>query len=207
MADEEESAGWIGLTDYNSEHNAHHFMVRRHLANLRTNVMVKVVAVKAGKYPHSFEVDVMPLVNQVDGAGNKQEHGTVFGIPMLSGSGGNGAVITKPKVGDMGLMAVGDRDHSAAIAANGQANPGSRRTHSMSDGVFLGGFCNQNNSGSYIVLDENGVTIHGNVTVTGKVTASDEVTAMSGTSGGVKLSTHRHPDPQGGNTSPPTPGG
>jgi len=181
------SAGWVGPRDTNHPYNTHHFWTRQHLSKLRTNVLVKIIAVHAGSYPHSYTVDVQPLVNQVDGAGNKQEHGTVYGIPMLSSSGGNGAVIVKPKVGDMGMMAIGDRDGSAAIAANGLANPDSGRMHSMSDGVYLGGFGNQNNSSHYIVADENGFTIHGDLNVTGKITASGEVKGNN-----VQLSTHTH---------------
>jgi hypothetical protein len=171
----------------------HHFWTRQHLAKLRTNVMVKVIAVNTGQYPHSYTVDVQPLVNQVDGQGNKQEHGTVYGIPMLSGSGGNGAVVVKPKVGDMGMMAIQDRDSSAAIAANAQANPGSARMHSMSDGVYLGGFGNQNNSSHYIVADDNGFTIHGNLTITGDVAITGKMTASGEVKGNnVQLSTHTH---------------
>jgi hypothetical protein len=181
------SAGWISPWDTSHPENIHHFRGRQLQARLRTNVLVKVIAVHAGSYPHSYTVDVQPLVNQVDIAGTSQPHGTVYGIPMLSGSGGNGAVVVKPKAGDMGFMAIGDRDQSAAIAANGQANPGSRRMHSMSDGIYLGGFANQNNASAYIVIDENGLTIKGDLNVTGKITASGEVKGNN-----IKLSTHTH---------------
>lgn len=198
--------GWLGLTDTNSEFNKHHFAMQQRLAKLRTNVVVKVMAVTAAGAPDQWTVDVQPIVNQVDGAGNPIPHGTVYGIAMLNGSGGNGSIVVKPKVGDFGLMAVGDRDMSSAIAAKGQANPGSRRMHDLSDGIYLGGFGNMNTSAHYFVADENGFTIQGDLTITGAVKASGEVIAQTGTSGGVHLSTHKHTDPQGGTTGSPIAG-
>jgi len=201
-------AGQIGLTDTNHHVNMHHFAMRQLQARMRTNVLVKVVAVYPGQYPHSWMVDVQPLVNQVDGGGQSQAHGTVYGIPMVSGSGGNGAIIVKPKKGDMGLMAIGDRDHSAAVAANGAANPGSARMHDFADGLYMGGFQNQNNASHWIVADENGFTVQGDLTITGSVKATGEVIAKTGTSGGVHLSTHVHSGvtPGSGNTAAPVSG-
>lgn len=203
------SVGQINPWDTNHPENVHHFRNRQWQAKLRTNVLVKVVAVYPGTYPHSFVVDVQPLVNQVDGQGNSQAHGTVYGVPMLSGSGGNGAVIVKPKIGDMGLMAIQDRDGSSAISANGQANPGSRRMHSMSDGVYLGGFANQNTGSAYIVADENGFTVHGKLTITGDVNVTGKITASGEVQGsGVHLSTHTHGGVTtgSGTSGAPTPG-
>ena len=206
MAENQEFTGHVGLSDFTSQHNVQYHMTQQRLAKVRTSLPVKIVGVTPGSNPHSFTVDVQPLVNSVDGAGNSQEHGTIFGIPVASNSGGNGAFVCKPKVGDMGLVTVCDRDISSAVAANGQANPGSRRTHDLSDSIYLGGFGNQNNSGSYIVADENGFTIHGSLTITGDVKATGEVIAHTATSGGIHFSTHTHTDPQGGNTGAPIAG-
>jgi hypothetical protein len=200
VADSEEFAGWIGLTDHTSEANRHAFHWRQQAAKMRTNTPVKIIAVHAGSKPHEWTVDVQPMVNQVDGVGKPTDHGTVYGIPMMSGSGGNGAVVVKPKVGDMGLMAIGDRDHSAALASKGQANPGSRRTHDMADGVYLGGFNNINSTDHYIVADENGFSIKGSLTIDGDVKCTGEVVAK--TSGvNIHLSSHIHPG-----TGAPVPG-
>jgi hypothetical protein len=187
------SAGWVGLTDSNSEFNRHSFHVRQHLAKVRTATPVKIIAV-TGTSPN-FIVSVQPLVNQVDGAGNATPHGVIHGIPVTSMSGGNGHVTVKPKVGDQGLMAICDRDISAVKANAGQANPGSRRRHDLADGVYLGGFGNMNGAPPQsVTFDEAGVHIVGApaVNITGNLTVTGTITAGFGTGDAVTLQQHKH---------------
>ncbi|MNV85383.1 hypothetical protein D3C71_1793390 [compost metagenome] len=47
-----------------------------------------------------------------------------------------------PKVGDIGFIAICDRDISAVKATRQPAMPGSKRTHSLSDALYLGGVLN-----------------------------------------------------------------
>jgi Phage protein Gp138 N-terminal domain len=179
MADD--FAGWMGLTDHTNQTNTKEWMIRQGQATSRICHPVKIINVHPGASPDQYTVDVQPLVNQVDGIGKPTPHGIVYGIPMQSQSGQNGSVIVKPKKGDMGLMAIADRDMSAVIANKGPANPGSRRTRDFSDGVYLGGFGAMNTSSKRIVMDDNGISIVGNVTIHGNV----GITGNTGIKGGL----------------------
>jgi hypothetical protein len=136
-------AGYMGPLVPNGSYNQHSFVINQHLGRTRTTMLVKVVKVTSnGEVAAPGVIDVQPLVNQVDGSGNQKEHGTIFNVPYVRGQGGDGAVINDPKVGDIGLVTIFDRDSSAAIAAKGKANPGSNRRFSPSDAVYHGGIVN-----------------------------------------------------------------
>lgn len=145
--------GQMGNSDGNSEGNRNAFQVRQHTAKVRTAMPVEVMKVYPGDKPHEFKVDVKPMVNQQDGGGKNQDHGTIYGIPVSSGSGGNGAAVVKPLKGDMGFMNIGDRDHSSALKDKKSANPGSRRSHSPSDGVYYGGMHDINDAKQWVVIE------------------------------------------------------
>jgi hypothetical protein len=178
-------------------------------------------------------VDVLPLVNQIDGGNGAMPHGVVHNIPYFRLQGGANAIILDPQVGDIGICVFADRDISAVKTAKGVANPGSKRRFDMADGLYIGGVLNGaptqylQFSGSGInVVSPNTVAINagGNVTVT--ATGSATITAASavikaGTialqNGGAALkallnsvfatwaSTHVHSNGNGGaNTGAPT---
>jgi len=138
-----EYIGWVGASDTTSEHNRNHFHVRQHLAHVRTGGPVKVVAVNKDK-DGNYTVDVKPLVKQIDGGGTAESHGTVYGLPLHQKQVQSGAHIIVPTVGDKGWVDVGDRDHSSVLSGGDEANPGSRRMHSWSDGYYKGGFAGLN---------------------------------------------------------------
>lgn len=131
--------GQAGLNNFTSDYNKTVFLVMQALGNVRTILLVKVVAVTPGEDGAAGTVDVHPLVNQVDGVMNATPHGTVFGIPYIRLQGGKNAIIMDPVVDDIGLMAVCDRDISKVKATKAEANPGSRRRFSLADGIYLGG--------------------------------------------------------------------
>lgn len=132
------------VTEPSSEFNAQSFLAEQIVNRIVTMKLVKVVAAKAaGEVAAVGFVDVQPLVNQTDGQlGNSTPHGTIFGVPYFRVQGGANAVIMDPKVGDVGLMVVADRDISVVKATKKQGNPGSLRKFSASDGVYLGGILN-----------------------------------------------------------------
>lgn len=125
------------------EYGALMFLINQALARLSTATLVRVVSVtnNGGLSPVGF-VDVQPLVNQLDGAGNAVPHAVLHQLPYFRLQGGTDAVILDPKVGDIGMAAFGSRDLSAVKASKQQANPGSWRTHDMADGLYFGGLLN-----------------------------------------------------------------
>lgn len=148
-------------------------MIRTMLSRMATAMLVKVMGVTndGGVSPVGF-VDIMPLVNMVDGDGNATPHGTIFSCPYMRIQGGKNAVILDPEQGDIGIAVFASRDLSSVIANKDQANPGSDRRYSYADGLYLGGALNgvPNN---WVRLYDGGIEVNS----TGKVdiTAASEV--------------------------------
>lgn len=149
--------------------------------------LVQVVAVR-GDMPN-LVVDVMPLVARTDPSGAIIENSTVFNIPVFRLQRGSSAIIMNPVVGDIGMMAACDRDTSIARANLKQSPPGTKRSHSKSDGLYLGGFLNQPAT-QYIEFADNKLNIvapYGvEVTtplmhVSGDITSGGNMTDNSGT--------------------------
>ena len=196
-------AGFRGFQNPNtsaSEFNAQAFLIQSMLARLATSTLVQIKAVtnSGGVSPVGF-VDILPLVNQIDGEGNAVPHATVFHCPYLRIQGGTNAVILDPQVGDIGVAVFADRDVSSATANRAPANPGSRRRFDMADGLYLGGMLNgtptqfvQFESGGITITSPSAVTINaptltvnGNTTFNGTVTANGHRIDESHTHGGI----------------------
>jgi hypothetical protein len=221
-----------------SPYNTHDFHIDQSLVGVRTATIVQIV-----KAPYDADgnpitpgspvaigyVDVQPLVNQIDGAGNATPHGTIYHLNYYRYQGGYGAFISDPKVGDQGKMVVADRDTSVVKATLAAGNPGSRRSFNMADGTYFGqtqgGEPNQwfaFTSNGYHIQDAYGcstVTSGGNMTLT--TSGSLNITAPGGCvingatitsagevidQNGIPLGTHLHSDAGGsGNSGPPIP--
>lgn len=143
MAEQYGYAGQAQAGEGVGDYGALMFVIGQALARLNTATLVRVVSVtnNGGLSPVGF-VDVQPLVNQLDGAGNAVPHAVLHQLPYFRLQGGTDAVILDPKVGDIGMAAFGSRDLSAVKASKQQANPGSWRTHDMADGLYFGGLLN-----------------------------------------------------------------
>jgi hypothetical protein len=166
--------GQQGPEDSSDEFNAITFLVRQMLSRLDVAKLVQVVGVLGGGVAPAGTVDVLPLVNQIDGAANSVSHGTVFGLPWSRTQGGKNAVICDPQVGDVGYVVCCDRDTSAVRATGKQANPGSLRQFDVADGVYAGGCLNVapdqyliftatgvrlvDKNGNSVALDNSGIT-------------------------------------------------
>lgn len=83
-------------------------------------------------------VDVLPLVQMIDGVSRTVDHVTVYNLPYLRMQGGNKAIILDPKEDDIGLVVVADRDISGVKKSKKVSPPGSRRRFNIADGFFLG---------------------------------------------------------------------
>lgn len=163
------------------------FAVQQAISKLQTATLVRVEAcTNAGALSPVGNVDVTPLVNQIDADGNPTPHVTVYGLPYLRLQGGTDAVIIDPKPGDIGIAVFASRDISKVKSTRKQANPGSFRTYDFADGLYVGGILNgapqqyvrfsaagvEIVSPSVITLRAPNITLDGTVTVDGALTQS-----------------------------------
>ena len=212
--------GQQGTSDDTTEINRLRFLIRQEMAQTRSGIPVKIVAVHGGGVGAPPTVDVVPLINQTDGQGNQTPHGTIYGIATMRNQGGTNGIINDPKVGDIGHMAIMDRDISALKAnAGAQSNPGSFRRGNMSDGIYMGTIVNPANQdqavqfteGGIKLFDKNGQIIEfsaGSITITtAQLLVTGDVIAGAG-GASVSLLNHVHTgvQPGGGTSGPPEPG-
>ena len=161
--------GQQDATSAGSQFNLIDFIVRQILYAEATATLVQVKAVTndGGVTPVGF-VDVQPLINQIDGAGNATPHGTIYNVPYHRLQGGANAIILDPQVGDIGIAVFASTDISVVKSTKAQANPGSRRRMDMADGLYMGGFLNGTPT-QYVQFSTAGI----NITATAKVTVTD----------------------------------
>ncbi len=205
--------GQQDLASGNTPFNELSFVVQMMMAKMNVATLVQVVAVEtSGRTAAVGTVDVLPLVNQVDGSGAAMPHATIHGLPFFRLQGGANAVIVDPKPGDIGFCVFADRDISSVQASGAQGNPGSARRFDMADGLYLGGWNMPVAPARYIVVDDEGITlmagaqgadltcgtftINGDVVVNGKVTATGDVSGQ-----GTSLHTHMHSGVQSGGSN------
>lgn len=199
--------------DSTSDYNVVAFIINQFLGRVRTATLVQVKAVtnEGGVSPVGF-IDAQPLVNQIDGVGATTPHGTIFNLPYFRLQGGTNAIILDPKVGDIGIAIIADRDISAVKTTKAVASPGSFRKFDLADGVYIGGVLN-GTPDQYIgftddgikLADKNGNVIQmkpGSIAITGNVTVTGSFFAGFGGADQVGLQSHRHLL----NNTPPIPG-
>lgn len=151
--------GAANATSGGSPYNENRFLIDSVLAFLSTAKLVQVTAVtNAGDLSPVGFVDVLPLVNQLDGEKNAVPHGIVHNIPYFRLQGGTDAVILDPKVGDIGLCIFADRDISAVKNTKTVSNPGSERRFDMADGLYFGGYLNGTPQ-QYVAFSATGIDI------------------------------------------------
>lgn len=205
MSDLPTSGGYAGQRWYQtagSRLNAIDFAVRRVLAGKAFGALVQVIAVHGGGVAAPPTVDVQPLVDQVDGQGNRYPHGTVFSLPVFRVQAGTTAVVCDPKVGDKGAAVICDRDISGVKATGARSGPASGRQNDWCDGLYFGAFLGATPT-EYIQLTGTGINIHstGPLTInatnatldsSGNLTVKGNVTAGSGGADSVTLQNHKH---------------
>ena len=208
-------SGQADLDAVASEFGALSFLINQTMSGRNFAQLVKIIkVVNAGELTATGFVDVMPLVNQLDGQDNAVPHGVIYNLPYFRVQGGANAVIIDPQVSDIGLAVFADRDISAVKASKAQANPGSMRRGSYADGLYLGGFLNGTPS-QVVRFAADGIHVTSPTAVhivapvinsdgdwrhTGTITASVDVIA-----GGVSGKTHTHGgvSPGGSSTAEP----
>lgn len=142
-----------------SEANALNFVVRQILGGVWVATPVQVMAVTPGGVGSTATVDILPLVNQLDGANNATPHGTIYGVPVMRIQGGANALIIDPEVNDIGVAIFCHSDISSVVATKAQANPGSRRKFDPSDAIYLGSILGAVPATRYILAAAGGISI------------------------------------------------
>ena len=185
-----------------SEYNKLSHIFNQLMRDVHTTTLCKVVAVtNAGGVSEVGFVDVQPLVNMTDYRGNAIPHTTVFHLPYFRLQGGSNAIIIDPQVGDIGICMIAERDISKVKSTKAQANPGSKRHFSMSDGLYVGGVLNGVPT-QYVQFQAGSVTVHSpsvvnieapTINLKGSVNATSTIVAVGDITGaGTSLHSHTH---------------
>ena len=147
------------------EYNNIGFVIQQFIGKLQTATLVRVenCTNSGGLEPVGF-VDITPLVNQIDAAGNPTPHVTIFNVPYFRYQGGKNAVIIDPEKGDIGLAVFASRDISKVKGTKDAANPGSLRQYSFSDAMYVGGLLNAAPD-QYVQFSAAGIRMHSPVKI------------------------------------------
>lgn len=172
--------------------NSWAFAFRAAMAQVRTTIPVQVVAVHGGGLAPVGRIDVQPLIQQTDSAGNVMALPVLYGLPYLRWQGGSSAVILDPAVNDIGLVCFADRDVSAVIASLQQSAPGSNRRFSLADGFYMGATLNAEPT-QYLQFDpDSGITLNSPQAITEEIGTGSNAARVVMNSSGVVLSFGGH---------------
>lgn len=140
--------------DTSTDANAQQFLMSQFLMG-KSFITLGVVAsvTEDGKV-----VSVKPMVEGFTGAGEINPNSIINGVPVWRLQRGASAVIMPPVVGDIGMIAICDRDISAVKATKKPALPGSNRTHNYADAIYLGGVINAEPS-QYVKFSDAGIDV------------------------------------------------
>lgn len=147
--------------------NAVSFVVNQIMGGMATATLAKVTACSNdGSVAPQGTVNVQPLINQVDGAGNATPHGTIYNVPYMRLQSGDMAVIIDPQVGDLGLVVFASTDISSVQATNAQANPGSRRRFDWADGIYVATILSATTPTQYLQINSDGIALKSGAKIT-----------------------------------------
>lgn len=237
MADDYAYEGQEDAASSISDYHAMQFFTNQILNRISTATLVQIKSVtnNPGDLKPIGRVDVLPLVNQIDGRGKPTPHQTVYNLSYFRYQGGSNAVIIDPQENDIGLAVFCDRDISTVKSTQQQSNPGSHRKFSKSDGIFIG-LCLAKEPTQYITFTNDGIVIadknknnitlskdgikitdaNGNVismqssgvaVTSNQLTNTNDIIAGEGGADKVSLQNHVHSGVQrgGAETDPPVP--
>lgn len=139
----------------NSEYNAITFAIDQAISKISTLKLVKVQAVDTD----AKTVQVIPLVQQIDGNNQLTSQGTIYGVPYMQWRFGTNAVLADPAVDDVGVMVCADRDISAVKETHEEGPPGSLRQYDQADGIYLGGIFGEDPE-QYVKFTDTGMELH-----------------------------------------------
>jgi len=165
--------------DVSCEGNALSFALRNLLGGYSFIDIVKVEEVTGDT------LTVKPLLSALTMDNEAMVSGVIYDVPYLQLRRGVSAVIMDPVVGDIGLIAVCDKDITNIKRTKSESVPDNFRTHSCSDAVYLTGIASLSSQPTqYAHFHEGGIDIVSPLDVTVKggsvsVTAQEEITLNS----------------------------
>ncbi|EMH6405584.1 phage baseplate protein [Providencia rettgeri] len=134
------------------------FIINSLIGRVGTVTICRIVKVKGGGVGPVGFVDIVPMVLQIDGAGNAFDNATVFNVPYFRYQGGSNAVILDPKVGDIGICLVASRDISKIKRTKKDSTPDTKRQYDIADSLYIGGILNGTPS-QYIHFLDSGINV------------------------------------------------
>lgn len=140
--------------DTSTEANAQQFMMQQ---MLMSNAFITLALVSEVSDDGNI-VAVKPMIEGFTGSGERIPKTIIYGVPVWRLQRGASAVIMTPVVGDIGLIAICDRDISGVKATKQSSLPGSNRTHNYADAIYLGGVLNAEPS-QYVKFNDDGIDI------------------------------------------------
>ncbi len=124
----------------NSIINSLDFVIEKSIKNLvNTAHLVRVEKVDTS----NKKLDCALLVSQYDASGKLLEEARLYDIPYMTYQGGKVAIICDPCVNDIGLIVFAQQDISL-VQSSKTVQPASFRSYDMADGLYIGGFLNEN---------------------------------------------------------------
>lgn len=145
-----------------TEESTLEFIFKR-LMNRRTHAeFVRVVAATAlpGDSGPVGNVDVLPLINQIDGYGNARPHEVVSGLSVFRYAAGRNRCVMNPVVNDIGIAIVADRDPSVVKATLDQGNPGSNGWSRREYGIYFGLALGNDDAVNEILFGTDGIVMN-----------------------------------------------
>ena len=155
----EKIAGNFNISDDSSGFAELVYQVNAILMRVNTCVPVQVTAVRAGGLGPVGFVDIQVMVTQLTGDNTVVSNPSISNVPYFRLQGGRNAVIIDPEVGDIGIGCFCQRDISSVKKIRGIAPPGSYRTFSFSDAVYIGGMLNGTPI-QFIKFDNSGIQVY-----------------------------------------------
>lgn len=154
--------GFARPLDQANPFNAQWFLIQQALGSVFTAALVVVRGVSV----EPPTVDVQILVNQVDGLGQGQEHGIIYGVGYGQVRAGASAVIITPVVGDIGIAVFAMRDSSVVQTTRAPGLPGSARRNDPADALYVCGLAGGTAPTQFVELDPTeGITVKSTVKV------------------------------------------
>lgn len=125
------------------DYNTLMFIIKQAMLKMETCLPVQVVKCSnLGEVVPVGTVDVIPMIDQVNGEGESFPHQTIYNLPYVRIQGGTNGIIIDPEPGDIGIAVFASRDISTIKRTKAPGLPGSARDHDFSDGMYLGGCLN-----------------------------------------------------------------